>query len=153
MMKDILTILGQPKPSLMKIINFCIQSTEKLIVIQDMEKLKQKLHEHIHEARYHLKLVREPHRNLVVSKRRIREHATSQRYRKIQGISDGEGVACSLLHKKVRRRYAFPVLDNKADDIPLHPKMAFFSSQSTPKESDTAMASESNFKNWQLDLC
>nr|GEY67761.1 DNA mismatch repair protein MutS, core [Tanacetum cinerariifolium] len=98
MMKEILMILGQPKLSLMKIINFCIQTTEKLIVIQDMEKLKQKLHEHIHEARYHLKLAREPHRNLVVSERRIKEHTTSQRYRKIQGISDGEGVARSLLH-------------------------------------------------------
>ncbi|GJU57401.1 DNA mismatch repair protein MutS, partial [Tanacetum coccineum] len=53
------------------------------LVIEDIEKLKQKLHEHIHEARCHLKLARELHRNLVVSERRIREHATSQRYKKI----------------------------------------------------------------------
>nr|GEY37763.1 DNA mismatch repair protein MutS, core [Tanacetum cinerariifolium] len=113
-----------------------------LRVIQDMEKLKHKLHEHIHEARYHLKLAREPHRNLVVSEHRIREHTTSQRYKRIQGISDGGGVARSLLHKKVRQCCAFPVLAYKADDSPLHPKMAFFSSQSTPKESDMTMASE-----------
>nr|GFC50576.1 DNA mismatch repair protein MutS, core [Tanacetum cinerariifolium] len=115
-----------------------------------MEKLKHKLHEHIHEARYHLKLVREPHTNLVVSERRIKEHATGQRYKRIQGISDGGGVARSLLHKKVQKHCSFPVLVYKADDSPLHPKMAFFSRQSTPKESDTTMASESNVKNRQL---
>ncbi|GKD83297.1 coatomer subunit delta-like protein, partial [Tanacetum coccineum] len=60
-------------------------------VIEDMEKLKQKLHEHIHEARHHLKLPRELHRNLV------------------------------------------------AYDSPLQPKLASFSSQSTPKEIDTSM--------------
>nr|GFB24484.1 prefoldin subunit 1 [Tanacetum cinerariifolium] len=61
------------------------------------------------------------------------------------------GVARSLLHKKVRQRCAFPVLVYKADDSPLHPKIAFFSSQSIPKECDTAMASESNVKNRQLE--
>ncbi|GJS91709.1 DNA mismatch repair protein MutS [Tanacetum coccineum] len=97
-----------------------------LQVIEDMEKLKQKLHEHIHEARHHLKLARELHRNLVVSERRIREHTTSQRYRK-------------------SKKYQM------ADDSPLQPKMSSFSSQSTPKESDTALVSESNVKNQQLD--
>ncbi|GJU04674.1 DNA mismatch repair protein MutS [Tanacetum coccineum] len=119
-------------------------------VIEDMEKLKQKLHEHIHEARHHLKLARELHRNLVVSERRIREHATSQRYIKIQEISDGGGVARSLLHKKVRQHHASPVLVSKADDSPLQPKMASFSSQSTPKESNAALVSESNVKNREL---
>ncbi|GKC00773.1 DNA mismatch repair protein MutS, partial [Tanacetum coccineum] len=119
-------------------------------VIKDMEKLKQKLHEHIHEARCHLKLARELHRNLVVSERRIREHATSQRYRKIQEISDGGGVARLLLHKKVRQRRASTVLASKAYDSPLPPKMASFSSQSTPKESDTANVSEINVKKRQL---
>ncbi|GJR46836.1 reverse transcriptase domain-containing protein [Tanacetum coccineum] len=123
---------------------------EVVDVIEDMEKLKQKLHEHIHEARHHLKLARELHRNLVVSERRIREHATSQRYIKIQEISEGGGVARSLLHKKVRQRRASPVLVSKADDSPLQPKMASFSSQSTPKESDAALVSESNVKNQEL---
>ncbi|GJU64376.1 L-arabinokinase-like protein [Tanacetum coccineum] len=40
---------------------------------------------------------------------------------------------------------------NEADDSPLQPKMASFSSQSTPKESDTTMVSESNVKNRQLE--
>nr|GEX71512.1 DNA mismatch repair protein MutS, core [Tanacetum cinerariifolium] len=89
-----------------------------LHVIEDMEKLKQKLH----EARHHLKLARELHRNLVVSECRIREHATSQRYKKIQEMSDGGGVARSLRHKK-----------------------------STSKERDTTMVSESNVKKRQLE--
>nr|GEW01273.1 coatomer subunit delta-2-like [Tanacetum cinerariifolium] len=120
-----------------------------LQVIEDMEKLKQKLHEHIHEARHHLKLARELHRNLVVSECSIREHATSQRYIKIQEISEG-GVACSLLHKKVRQLRASPVLVSKAYDSPLQPKMASFSYQSTPKESDATLVSESNVKNREL---
>ncbi|GJU72041.1 probable methionine--tRNA ligase [Tanacetum coccineum] len=70
-----------------------------------------------------------------------------QRYRKIQEISDGGGVARSLLHKKVRQCRASPVLVSKADDSPLQPKMASFSSHSTPKESDTTMVSEINVKN------
>ncbi|PWA70532.1 DNA mismatch repair protein MutS, core [Artemisia annua] len=120
-------------------------------VIEDMEKLKQKLHEHIHEARHHLKLAKELHRNLVVSDCRIKEHATSQKYRKVQEISDGGGAARSLLHKKVRQRRASPVLASNADDSPLPHKMASFSSQSTLKESDTAMVSESNVKKRQLE--
>ncbi|GKB26603.1 coatomer subunit delta-like protein, partial [Tanacetum coccineum] len=73
-----------------------------------------------------------------------------QRYRKIQEISKGGGVARSLLHKKVRQCRASPVLVSKADDSPLQPKMASFSSQSTPKESDAALVSESNVKNREL---
>ena len=96
------------------------------------------------------RLARELHRNLVVSECRIKEHATSQKYRKIQEISDGGGAARSLLHKKVRQRRASPVLASNADDSPLPHKMASFSSQSTPKESDTTMVSESNVKKQQL---
>nr|KAJ0222057.1 hypothetical protein LSAT_V11C200052560 [Lactuca sativa] len=77
-------------------------------VIEDMEKLKQKLHDHIHDTQHHLKLARELHRNLVVSERRINQHATSQRYRKIQEISDAGGVSRSILHKKVRQVRASP---------------------------------------------
>nr|GEY16842.1 DNA mismatch repair protein MutS, core [Tanacetum cinerariifolium] len=94
------------------------------------------------------KLARELHRNLVVSERRIREHATSQRYRKIQEISDGGGVACSLLHKKVRQCRASPVLASKADDSPLQPKMASFSKRSSKvvKAGDMVHVSKFNKK-------
>lgn len=54
------------------------------------------------------RLARELHRNLVVSERRINQHATSQRYRKIQEISDAGGVSRSILHKKVRQVRASP---------------------------------------------
>ncbi|KAI3704814.1 hypothetical protein L1987_75043 [Smallanthus sonchifolius] len=77
-------------------------------VIEDMEKLKQKVEEHIHEARHHLRLGRELHKKLVISEGRIREDGISQRYRKIQEISEAGGVARSILHKKVRQRRASP---------------------------------------------
>ncbi|XP_076941882.1 uncharacterized protein LOC143611573 [Bidens hawaiensis] len=77
-------------------------------VIEDMEKLKQKIDEHIHEARHHLRLGRELHRKLVISEGRIREHGISQKYRKIQEISEAGGVVRSLLHKRVRERRASP---------------------------------------------
>ncbi|XP_076930477.1 uncharacterized protein LOC143595323 [Bidens hawaiensis] len=77
-------------------------------VIEDMEKLKQKVDEHIHEARHHLRLGRELHRKLVISEGRIREHGISQKYRKIQEISEAGGVARSILHKRVRERRASP---------------------------------------------
>lgn len=54
------------------------------------------------------RLARELHRNLVVSELRINQHATSQRYRKIQEISDAGGVSRSILHKKVRQVRASP---------------------------------------------
>ncbi|XP_076928243.1 uncharacterized protein LOC143592139 [Bidens hawaiensis] len=77
-------------------------------VIEDMEKLKQKVDEHIHEARHHLRLGRELHRKLVISEGRIRENGISQKYRKIQEISEAGGVARSILHKRVRERRASP---------------------------------------------
>ncbi|GKB86315.1 arabinose kinase, partial [Tanacetum coccineum] len=95
------------------------------------------------------RLARELHTNLVVSERRIRKHATSQRYKKSKKYQMVE-EARSLLHKKVRQRRASPVLVSKADDSRLQSKMASFSSQSTPKESDTAKVSESNVKTQQL---
>ncbi|XP_024961780.1 uncharacterized protein LOC112502170 isoform X2 [Cynara cardunculus var. scolymus] len=110
-------------------------------VIEDMEKFKQQLHEHIQEARRHLKLARELHRNLVVTERRISEHATNQRYRKIQEISNAGGGARSMLHKKVRQLRASPNLASKGDH------MVISSIQSTQREEDavsTGMLSKSN---------
>lgn len=84
-------------------------------VIEDMEKLKQKLHGHIHETQHHLKLARELHRNLLVSQRRINQHATTQRYTKIQEISDAGGAARSVLHRKARQVRSSPSPNLPAD--------------------------------------
>ncbi|KAJ9539576.1 hypothetical protein OSB04_026082 [Centaurea solstitialis] len=113
-------------------------------VIEDMEKFKQKLHEHIHEARRHLKLARELHRNLVLTERRISEHTTNQRYRKIQEISNAGGGARSILHKKVRQLRAYPSVASKGDQT------VAFSSQSTPRE-DAGTLSKSNVKQQPLE--
>nr|GEX72424.1 acetyl-CoA acetyltransferase, cytosolic 1-like [Tanacetum cinerariifolium] len=50
----------------------------------------------------------------------------------------------------VRQLRASLVLVSKAYDSPLQPKMAYFSSQSIPKESDAALVSENNVKNQEL---
>ncbi|KAL8240789.1 hypothetical protein R6Q59_014144 [Mikania micrantha] len=83
-------------------------------VIEDMEKLKQKVDEYLHEARHHLRLGRELHRKLVISEGRIRENSSLQRYRKIQEISETGGVARSMLHKSVRLRRSSPTSNNAA---------------------------------------
>ncbi|GJZ86900.1 hypothetical protein Tco_0658510, partial [Tanacetum coccineum] len=61
-----------------------------------------------------------------------------------------QGTASAEINEKVRQRRASPVLVSKADDSPLQPKMAPFSSKSTPKESDAALVSESNVKNQEF---
>ncbi|XP_071705704.1 uncharacterized protein [Rutidosis leptorrhynchoides] len=107
-------------------------------VIEEMEKLKQKLHEHIHDARHHLKLARELHRNLVVSEGRIREHATNQRYRKLQEITDAGGVARSILHNKVRLcRASSPNFASKEHLLSLPSKIT--TSFSSTRTENTAM--------------
>ncbi|KAL8210919.1 hypothetical protein R6Q57_005356 [Mikania cordata] len=83
-------------------------------VIEDMEKLKQKVDEYLHEARHHLRFGRELHRKLVISEGRIRENNSLQRYRKIQEISEAGGVARSMLHKRARLRRSSPTSNNAA---------------------------------------
>ncbi|XAR52128.1 hypothetical protein NMG60_11020037 [Bertholletia excelsa] len=71
-------------------------------VILDMEKLKHNLHAHIREAQNYLKLSRDLLENLQVSRRKVMDHGSAQRNRKMQEISELAAVARSVLHKKVR---------------------------------------------------
>ncbi|KAF5769766.1 putative DNA mismatch repair protein MutS, core domain superfamily [Helianthus annuus] len=112
-------------------------------VIEDMENLKQKVDEHIHEARNHLRLGRELYRKLVISEGRIREHGSSLKYRKIQEISEAGKVARSILHKRVRQRRASPTSNLAAASKPENENermlASFTSGQSTTRtEKDTA---------------
>ncbi|GJR88977.1 probable methionine--tRNA ligase [Tanacetum coccineum] len=76
--------------------------------------------------------------SLVKVSSHVKISARNRSFDVIRGIFD-DLVARSLLHKKVRQCRASLVLVSKADDSPLQPKMASFSSHSTPKESDTTM--------------
>ncbi|KAJ0704171.1 putative DNA mismatch repair protein MutS, core [Helianthus annuus] len=112
-------------------------------VIEDMENLKQKVDEHIHEARNHLRLGRELYRKLVISEGRVREHGSSLKYRKIQEISEAGKVARSILHKRVRQRRASPTSNLAAASKPENENermlASFTSGQSTTRtEKDTA---------------
>ncbi|KAF8379854.1 hypothetical protein HHK36_029303 [Tetracentron sinense] len=72
-------------------------------VIIDMERFKQDFQEHIHEAQHYLILSRNLHEHLLMAKRKIMEHGTTQRYRKMHEISEAVAMARSILHKKVRQ--------------------------------------------------
>ncbi|KAJ6887646.1 hypothetical protein NC652_028799 [Populus alba x Populus x berolinensis] len=72
-------------------------------VIIDMERFKQDSQELLHEARHHLMLSKILHEKLKLARRKIKEHGTEQRYRKMRQISEAASMARSILHKKVRQ--------------------------------------------------
>lgn len=72
-------------------------------VIIDMERFKQDSQELLHEARHHLMLSKNLHEKLKLARRKIKEHGTEQRYRKMRQISEAASMARSILHKKVRQ--------------------------------------------------
>ncbi|XP_019200541.1 PREDICTED: uncharacterized protein LOC109194106 isoform X2 [Ipomoea nil] len=77
-------------------------------VILDMERFKQKFHEQIHEAQHYLKVSRELHQKLLVTRKRITEHGIEQRYRKIEEMSRVAAAARSALHRRARQFRASP---------------------------------------------
>ncbi|KAJ9679870.1 hypothetical protein PVL29_021700 [Vitis rotundifolia] len=96
--------LGVPKKVLDKARKqYGAASTEINEVIIDMERFKQEFQERVNEARYHLMLSRDLYENLLVTKRKLMEHGTDQRYRKMREVSEAAAVGRSLLHKKVRQ--------------------------------------------------
>ncbi|KAK0593394.1 hypothetical protein LWI29_035943 [Acer saccharum] len=78
-------------------------------VILDMERSKQDFHELLHEARHFLTLSRDLHQNLLITRRKIMEHGTTQRYRKMQEVSEAAAIARSFVHKRVRQLRASAV--------------------------------------------
>ncbi|KAI9157709.1 hypothetical protein LWI28_026711 [Acer negundo] len=78
-------------------------------VILDMERSKQDFRELLHEARHFLKLSRDLHKNLLITRRKIMEHGTTQRYRKMQEVSEAAAIARSFVHKRVRQLRASAV--------------------------------------------
>lgn len=86
-------------------------------VIIDMERFKQDSQELLHEARHHLMLSKNLHEKLKLARRKIKEHGTEQRYRKMRKISEAASMARSILHKKVRllRAHATQTFQPTAD--------------------------------------
>ncbi|KAH9780481.1 DNA MISMATCH REPAIR 2 domain-containing protein [Citrus sinensis] len=72
-------------------------------VIIEMERFKTQFLEHVHEARHFLMLSRNLHKNLLRTRRKILEHCASQRFRKVQKISDAAAIARSLVHKSAQQ--------------------------------------------------
>ncbi|KAJ0046436.1 hypothetical protein Pint_05436 [Pistacia integerrima] len=80
-----------------------VASAEINEVIIDMERFKQEFQELLHEARNFLMLSRDLHENLLVTRRKLMEHGTKQRYRKMREISEAAAMARSLVHKRARQ--------------------------------------------------
>ncbi|RVW41291.1 Endonuclease MutS2 [Vitis vinifera] len=84
--------LGVPKKVLDKAREqYGAASAEINEVIIDMERFKQEFQEHA---------LRDLYENLLVTKRKLMEHGTDQRYRKMREVSEAAGVARSLLHRR-----------------------------------------------------
>ncbi|CAL5213703.1 unnamed protein product [Lathyrus oleraceus] len=71
-------------------------------VITDMEKLKQDYHKRLTEAQYYLIQSRRLHSSLLNTRRKITEHSTTLRLKKLRDVSDSAAMARSILHKNVR---------------------------------------------------
>ncbi|KAF7148051.1 hypothetical protein RHSIM_Rhsim03G0218100 [Rhododendron simsii] len=93
-------------------------------VIFEMERLKQNLHKHVYEGQNYLKLSRDLHENLLVTRRKVMDHGTDQRYRMMQQVSEMASMARSILHKKRRQirasatRPSQPTVANNSQDKP-----------------------------------
>ncbi|KAH7853449.1 hypothetical protein Vadar_002550 [Vaccinium darrowii] len=93
-------------------------------VILEMERLKQKLGKHVNEAQNYLELSRDLHENLLVTRQKVMDHGTDQRYRKMQQVSAMASKARSILHRKMRQirasatRPSQPTVANKSQDKP-----------------------------------
>ncbi|KAF5450555.1 hypothetical protein F2P56_030889 [Juglans regia] len=75
-------------------------------VITDMERFKQDFKEQLEEAQHHVLLSKDLYENLLVARRKIMEHSTDLRLRKMREISEAAAVARSILHRKVRQHRA-----------------------------------------------
>ncbi|KAL1069566.1 hypothetical protein V6Z11_D12G275400 [Gossypium hirsutum] len=78
-------------------------------VIMDMETYKQKFQELIKESRHYLTMSRGLHEKLLVSRRKLQDLGTQQRYKKMRELSEAAAVARSTLHKK-KKLLSFPRL-------------------------------------------
>ncbi|KAK6250833.1 hypothetical protein SCA6_004838 [Theobroma cacao] len=72
-------------------------------VIIDMETFKQSFQELIHESRHYLMLSRSLHEKLLLTRRKLKDLGTDQRYKMMQVLSEAAAVARSTLHKRVQQ--------------------------------------------------
>ncbi|XP_044497942.1 endonuclease MutS2 isoform X2 [Mangifera indica] len=80
-----------------------VTSAEINEVIIDMERFKQEFQEVLHEARNYLMLSRDLHEKLLVIQRKLMEHGTKQRYKKMREVSEAAAMARSIVHKRARQ--------------------------------------------------
>ncbi|KAJ6359519.1 hypothetical protein OIU76_001115 [Salix suchowensis] len=118
-------------------------------VIIDMERFKQDSQELLYEARNHLMLSKTLHEKLKLARRKIKEHGTEQRYRKMRQISEALAMARSILYKKVRqlRAHATQTFHPTADQKQLSTSDSQFTAEAKngrPTESTSTSAVKIN---------
>ncbi|KAG5233608.1 endonuclease MutS [Salix suchowensis] len=118
-------------------------------VILDMERFKQDSQELLYEARNHLMLSKTLHEKLKLARRKIKEHGTEQRYRKMRQISEALAMARSILYKKVRqlRAHATQTFHPTADQKQLSTSDSQFTAEAKngrPTESTSTSAVKIN---------
>lgn len=101
-------------------------------VITDMEKLKQDYQRLLTEADHYLMQSRGLHGSLLKTRRKIAEHSTSLRLKKLRDVSEAAAMSRSILHKKVRE------LDASAKKTSQHDKAIKSSRVSTTNNLHTA---------------
>lgn len=101
-------------------------------VITDMEKLKQDYQRLSTEADHYLMQSRGLHDSLLKTRRKIAEHSTSLRLKKLRDVSEAAAMSRSILHKKVRE------LDASAKKTLQHGKAIKSSRVSTTNNLHTA---------------
>ncbi|XP_060204026.1 uncharacterized protein LOC132632204 isoform X2 [Lycium barbarum] len=72
-------------------------------VILDMERFKQNFHEQVRESQHLLKLTKGLHHKLLIARKNVKEHSISERYRKVQEISEAAAAARSSIQKRARQ--------------------------------------------------
>ncbi|XP_027369144.1 uncharacterized protein LOC113874979 [Abrus precatorius] len=101
-------------------------------VITDMEKLKQDYQELLDEARHYLMHSRGLYNSLLNTRRKIMEHGTNLRFKKMRDVSEAAAMARSIIHKKVRE------LDASAKQPSQNNKTIKISHPSATNKSQTA---------------
>ncbi|XP_059304422.1 uncharacterized protein LOC132056304 isoform X2 [Lycium ferocissimum] len=71
-------------------------------VILEMERYKQNFHEQVRESQNLLKLTKGLHHKLLIARKNVKEHSISERYRKVQEISEAAAAARSSIQKRAR---------------------------------------------------
>uniref|UniRef100_A0A2P2MPW6 DNA mismatch repair proteins mutS family domain-containing protein n=3 Tax=Rhizophora mucronata TaxID=61149 RepID=A0A2P2MPW6_RHIMU len=113
-------------------------------VICAMEKFKQMFQESLYQTQHHLLFSRNLYEKLLLARRKVMEHGTVQRYRKMKEIAEAAAMARSALHKKVLQLRTYKTQSSRPTRANEKPLLNSESKQSTEKTSPHLTASRNS---------